>query len=197
MHAGDSDFEELLSQARALVIANEDTGDLWEANDHVVQALAQRPTAPDAWLLKAQIMSALADPASSLACAEMALRRAGRSAEAHYWIAAAFADLERYQDALKAIERAFRYLANDDDALMEDLYYEKAMILRAAENAVWFASVNYAFARQESATSVVDPDGACADHLPYGEAGLLVHDLDLDRATGLYARRYDPSFYPG
>ena len=76
-------------------------------------------------------------------------------------------------------------------------YYEKAMILRAAENAVWFASVNYAFARQESATSVVDPDGACADHLPYGEAGLLVHDLDLDRATGLYARRYDPSFYPG
>ena len=76
-------------------------------------------------------------------------------------------------------------------------YYEKAMILRAAENAVWFASVNYAFARPESATSVVDPDGACAAHLPYGEAGLLVHDLDLGRATGLYALRYDPGLYPG
>jgi predicted amidohydrolase len=75
-------------------------------------------------------------------------------------------------------------------------YYEKAMVMRAIENTVYFASVNYAFRYQESATSVIGPEGERLDHVPYGEERLLVCDLDLARATGLIARRYNPAFYP-
>jgi predicted amidohydrolase len=71
-------------------------------------------------------------------------------------------------------------------------YYEKAMTLRALENTIWFASVNYALRFQESATSIIDPSGACVAHLPYGEEGVLLHELALARATGLLARRYAP-----
>ncbi|MCC6704301.1 MAG: carbon-nitrogen hydrolase family protein [Thermomicrobiales bacterium] len=75
-------------------------------------------------------------------------------------------------------------------------YYEKAMILRACENEIWFASVNSAFEYQESATTVIAPDGAPAAWVPYGEEALLVHEIDLARATGIYADRYRPEFYP-
>jgi predicted amidohydrolase len=75
-------------------------------------------------------------------------------------------------------------------------YYEKAMITRAVENTVYFASVNYAMRHQESATSLIDPDGVCVAHVPYGEERLLVHDVDLSRATGFCARRYRPELYP-
>lgn len=74
-------------------------------------------------------------------------------------------------------------------------WYEKAMIARAVENVVYFASVNYALRYQESATSLIAPDGACLAHVPYGEEQLLVCDLDLTQATGFYARRYDPALY--
>lgn len=75
-------------------------------------------------------------------------------------------------------------------------YYEKAMTLRACENEIWFASVNCAFTYQESATTIVAPDGAPAAWVPYGEETLLVRDIELDRATGIYAERYRPEFYP-
>ncbi len=75
-------------------------------------------------------------------------------------------------------------------------YYEKAMVARTVENSIYFASVNYAVRHQESATCIVGPDGDLVDRLPYGEAGLLVHDLDLSRATGLMARRFDETAYP-
>lgn len=75
-------------------------------------------------------------------------------------------------------------------------YYEKAMIARAVENTVYFASVNYAMRHQESATSLIDPDGACVAYVPYGEERLLVHDIDPSRATGFCARRYRPELYP-
>lgn len=75
-------------------------------------------------------------------------------------------------------------------------YYEKAMIARAVENTVYFASVNYAMRHQESATSLIDPDGACVAHVPYGEERLLVQDIDPARATGFCARRYRPELYP-
>jgi predicted amidohydrolase len=75
-------------------------------------------------------------------------------------------------------------------------YYEKAMIARAVENEIYFASVNCALRYQETATSLIGPDGECLAYVPYGEEQLLVHDLDLSRATGLYARRYNPAFYP-
>lgn len=75
-------------------------------------------------------------------------------------------------------------------------YYEKAMLMRSIENTVWFASVNNAFRFQESATSLIDPEGVCVAHVPYGEERLLVHDLDLTLATGLIASRYDAAQYP-
>ncbi|MCC6791470.1 MAG: carbon-nitrogen hydrolase family protein [Thermomicrobiales bacterium] len=75
-------------------------------------------------------------------------------------------------------------------------YYEKAMLMRSIENTVYFASVNYAFRYQDSATSLIGPEGDLIDHVPYGEERLLVADLDLDLATGFLAKRYNPAFYP-
>jgi predicted amidohydrolase len=75
-------------------------------------------------------------------------------------------------------------------------YYEKAMVARSVENTVYFASVNCAMRYQDSATSLIGPDGECLAYVPYGQEQLLVHDIDLSRATGLCARRYNPAFYP-
>jgi len=75
-------------------------------------------------------------------------------------------------------------------------YYEKAMVARGAENAIYFASVNYAMRYQDSATSLIDPEGACLAAVPYGEERLLVSDIDQSRATGLYAKRFNPANYP-
>ena len=69
-------------------------------------------------------------------------------------------------------------------------YYEKAMMMRSIENTIWFASVNYAVNYQESATSLIDPSGACHSCLPYGKEGVLVQKIDVKAATGLLARRY-------
>jgi predicted amidohydrolase len=74
-------------------------------------------------------------------------------------------------------------------------YLEHAMIARAMENEIYFASVNYALRYQETATSIVAPDGRCVGHTPYGEEALLVVDLDPGTATGTYARRYAPGRY--
>ncbi len=75
-------------------------------------------------------------------------------------------------------------------------FYEKAMQCRAAENGIYFASVNQAMKYQNSATSLIDPDGELIDHIPYGREGLLVTDLDPSLATRLYAKRYQPELYP-
>ena len=77
----------------------------------------------------------------------------------------------------------------------EGPYYEKAMMMRSIENTIYFASVNYALRFQESATSLIAPSGRCQAYLPYGEAGVLVQRVDLDRATGLLAGRYAPERY--
>lgn len=77
----------------------------------------------------------------------------------------------------------------------ESPYYEKAMMCRALENTIWFASVNYAFRFPESATSLIDPTGTCVAHLPYGEEGVLVYDVNLAAATGRLAKRYAPERY--
>jgi predicted amidohydrolase len=75
-------------------------------------------------------------------------------------------------------------------------YYEKAMVARSVENTVYFASVNYAMRYQDSATSLLGPDGDCLAYVPYGKEQLLVHDIDLSRATGFCARRFNPAYYP-
>jgi predicted amidohydrolase len=77
----------------------------------------------------------------------------------------------------------------------ESPYYEKAMMMRSIENGIWFASVNYALRYPESATSVIDPAGRCAAHLPYGEEGVLLYDIDPELATGRPARRFAPERY--
>ncbi len=74
-------------------------------------------------------------------------------------------------------------------------YYEKAMMCRGLENTIYFASVNYALRYQESATSLIDPQGRCQAHLPYGQEGLLVQAINVDEATGLLANRYAPKRY--
>lgn len=74
-------------------------------------------------------------------------------------------------------------------------YYEKAMMMRSIENAIYFASVNYALRCPESATSLIDPAGRCQAFLPYGEEGVLVQSIRPEEATGLLARRYAPDRY--
>ncbi len=71
-------------------------------------------------------------------------------------------------------------------------YYEKAMICRSVENEIFFASVNYAVPYPEAATALIAPDGACLSHLPYGEPGVLIADIDPTAASGLYATRFAP-----
>ena len=66
---------------------------------------------------------------------------------------------------------------------------------RALENGIHFASVGYALRYQEAATALISPQGACLDHLPYGQPGLLLADIDPDAATRVYARRFAPERY--
>lgn len=74
-------------------------------------------------------------------------------------------------------------------------YYEKAMMCRSIENTIYFASVNYGVQFQESATSLIAPDGSCQACLPYGQSGILVQEIDASRATGVLARRFAPDRY--
>jgi predicted amidohydrolase len=68
-------------------------------------------------------------------------------------------------------------------------FHEKALLCRAAENTCFVASVNNASDGSPTTSAVVGPDGKALAWQPYGKAGLLVVDLDLDAATGLLARR--------
>jgi predicted amidohydrolase len=74
-------------------------------------------------------------------------------------------------------------------------YLEKAMMCRGLENTIYFASVNYAFRFQESATCLIAPSGQCQAYLPYGQEGLLVQAINVEEATGLLAARYAPERY--
>lgn len=74
-------------------------------------------------------------------------------------------------------------------------YYEKAMMCRALENTIYFASVNYGFRYQESATCLIEPSGKCQAFLPYGHEGVLVQKIDVEKATGLLAGRYAAERY--
>ncbi len=70
------------------------------------------------------------------------------------------------------------------------------MVARGVENTIYFASVNNALRYQDSATSLLGPDGDCLAYVPYGEERLLVQDIDLSLATGLCAQRFNPALYP-
>jgi predicted amidohydrolase len=71
----------------------------------------------------------------------------------------------------------------------QSTFHEKAMLCRAAENTIYFASVNYASAGSPTTSAIARPDGTVLAYQPYGEAGLLVADLELDAATRLLASR--------
>lgn len=71
-------------------------------------------------------------------------------------------------------------------------YYEKAMQMRALENTIYFASVNYATTYQESGSAIIAPDGMCLVHQQYGEPGITVSDINLEKATGFLANRFKP-----
>jgi hypothetical protein len=47
----------------------------------------------------------------------------------------------------------------------------------------------------ESATSLITPSGECQAYLPYGQEGVLVQEIDVEAATGLFAARYAPERY--
>ena len=68
-------------------------------------------------------------------------------------------------------------------------FHEKAALCRAAENTCYFAMVNCASDGSGTTSAVVNPDGTLLTYQPYGKEGLLVADIDLDRATGLLASR--------
>ncbi|HEV8058567.1 MAG TPA: carbon-nitrogen hydrolase family protein [Gemmataceae bacterium] len=74
-------------------------------------------------------------------------------------------------------------------------YYEQAMMMRSRENTIYFASVNYALRYPESATSIIGPSGDCQAYLPYGQEGVLVQTIDVEKATGLLAKRFAPERY--
>ncbi len=74
-------------------------------------------------------------------------------------------------------------------------FHEKAALCRAAENTVYFATVNYASAGSPTTSAVVRPDGTLVGYQPYGTEGLFVADVDLAAATGLLAGRYRTSDY--
>ncbi|MDO6431124.1 carbon-nitrogen hydrolase family protein [Flavitalea sp. BT771] len=77
----------------------------------------------------------------------------------------------------------------------ENPYYEKAMMMRALENTIFFASSNYASRYPDSASSIIAPDGTCIAHVAYGEPGIAVADIDIALATGLLAKRFKNELY--
>lgn len=68
-------------------------------------------------------------------------------------------------------------------------FHEKAMLCRAAENTIYFASVNCAGEGSPTTSAVVGPDGGVIAWQPYGKEGLLIADIDTAAATGLLAAR--------
>ena len=125
-----SEHDRLLDRARSLLGAADDSA-LGEAHISVNQALSLYPNSVDGWLVKCQVASASGDDIAALAAVEMAQHRAPRRAECLYWRGAVLGDLGRHREALRAIEAAFGVLTDDDHWMVEDLYYEKAIILDA------------------------------------------------------------------
>ena len=75
----------------------------------------------------------------------------------------------------------------------ENTFHEKAILCRAAENTCFVASVNCASEGSGTTSAIARPDGTLQCYQPYGQAGLLVADLDLEAATGFLASRLHTS----
>jgi tetratricopeptide (TPR) repeat protein len=125
-----TELDRLLDRARAL-LGEADDAVLGEAHIAVNQALTLAPSSVDGWLVKAQVASATGDDIAALAAVEMAIQRDPARAECLYWRGAVLGDLGRHAEALRAIEDAFSATTDDDRWMLEDLYYEKALLLEA------------------------------------------------------------------
>ncbi len=86
----------------------------------------------------------------------------------------------------EASEGSYRPTTFADPA---NTFHEKALLCRAAENTCWIAGVNAASPGSPTTSAFVRPDGTLHAFQPYGQAGLLIADLDLSLATGLLASR--------
>jgi tetratricopeptide (TPR) repeat protein len=128
-----SELDRLLDRARALLgeAGQADDALLDEAHAAINQALTLCPASVDGWLIKCQVASASGDDISALAAVEMAVQRAPDRVECLYWRGAVLGDLGRHREALRAIEAAFRVMTPTGQWILEDLFYEKAVILEA------------------------------------------------------------------
>ena len=128
--AYDTEFERLIDQARELLGGGDDDH-LADANLAINQALALQPDSVEGWLVKCQVASATGDDIAALAAVEMALQRDPARSETLYWRGAILGDLGRHREAFRSIEAALRAITTDDHWMLEDLFYEKVMILEA------------------------------------------------------------------
>ncbi len=69
-------------------------------------------------------------------------------------------------------------------------FHEKSILCRAAENTCFVATVNCAGEGSPTTSAVANPDGTLLSYQPYGREGLLIADLDLDKATRYLASRH-------
>jgi tetratricopeptide (TPR) repeat protein len=130
MASYETELERLIEQVLEL-LGDGDDALLPDAHDAVNQALKLSPGCVEAWVLKAQIASATGDDPGALAAVEMALRYGPRRVEALYWRGAVLADLGRHREALRSIEAVLSIIGPADHWLLEDLFYEKVLILDA------------------------------------------------------------------
>lgn len=126
----DTEFDRLLDRARELLGVADDT-QLGDAGIAVNHALVLRPDSVDGWLIKCQVCSANGDDIAALAAAEMAYTRAPERPDCLYWRGAVMGDLGRHAEALRSIESAFCVATDADHWLLEDLFYEKVIVLEA------------------------------------------------------------------
>ena len=90
------------------------------------------------------------------------------------------------------------YVVTDDGSLptrwcdATNPYNEKSLLSRALESTIYIGASNVATATQGSITGIIAPDGTLAAAVPYGQVGVVVGDVDLERADRLIARRWAP-----
>ena len=72
-------------------------------------------------------------------------------------------------------------------------FHQHAIPCRAAENTIYFATINYASPNSLTTSALARPDGSIQAHHPHGQEGLLIADIDLTQATALLAKRYKPT----
>ncbi len=124
------DFEACLEQARERLVSEGESA-LADAADAVDAALMQRPTAGEAWLVKAQVLAAAGDGFAALASVDQA-RACGASALEAQWIrAAVLADLGFCDRALGTLAEARMELGGAEPWLIEAIFLEEAAILES------------------------------------------------------------------